>query len=435
MLINFILPYFLACYAAAYSVQQALEGLGFASSNFIVYDSVGNAISSYWSVSEAVLPVTLFLIFILTCIFICMLVCGWLLGKRYGLFLVFTIIIFPGLLSLFGIFPNFNWLPNSFVISGTGYLGGEVGLIILLLMGFLVGWCFIILLNDIFDLRENFRQYYDIMLLLTALVSGVFWVADSANNAIISQQNEVNQNARNASGYLLAQVNKYYEWCRANTLVTESCQWSSRVQEKLNELASMSSTQFSIDGPDDTSSLYLTSNSKNGENEKLLVRKQIASYNAEMCPEKNINSRIAIMYLPTELCQETPVNYCFSFPNMESITYLSTRTALSSECVIPTLVTYTKMQKKMSEQLSDAAFHKHYRWIWFIFLAFIIGGKVANIIVKIMNVDTRSKEEKNRLKKFLFNFITALKNVICYTLIKGRTVLLLSYEKYLKLLG
>ncbi|HEE1420099.1 TPA: hypothetical protein R6697_005335, partial [Klebsiella pneumoniae] len=47
----------------------------------------------------------------------------------------------------------------------------------------------------------------------------------------------------------------------------------------------------------------------------------------------------------------------------------------------------------------------HYRWMWFIAMSFFIGGKIANVMTKIGNVENRGITEKHRVKFILLKIL------------------------------
>jgi hypothetical protein len=57
ILFTFLLPYVSTLLGAAYNIQQALDGLGLHSINFVERDPHGRIVTSYWSAQEAVMPI------------------------------------------------------------------------------------------------------------------------------------------------------------------------------------------------------------------------------------------------------------------------------------------------------------------------------------------------------------------------------------------
>jgi hypothetical protein len=150
LLIKFFYPYIQFLMGAAYSIQQTLEGLGIATSNFLVRDSSGKIINSYWSVSEAVLPtlgILLIYSFLLFCAFC---IAGYCLGRVKGTAIALLVLLSPGLFSTIDLWPAINFIPERFNIGGLGSLGSSVGMISLVCLGLLSGWTLIVVATDFF---------------------------------------------------------------------------------------------------------------------------------------------------------------------------------------------------------------------------------------------------------------------------------------------
>lgn len=120
MIEKFFLPYLKAIRGAAYSIQQSLEGYGLISSNFVEKNIDGRIINSYWSPLEASIVWFFLLLVLATILFLAVLLSSYTLGRRKGLLAGFVIMSIPGLCSIAGFWPEFNFVPRIYVIGGKG---------------------------------------------------------------------------------------------------------------------------------------------------------------------------------------------------------------------------------------------------------------------------------------------------------------------------
>lgn len=81
---NFFFPYIAFLYGAAYSIQQILEGIGLASSNFLERNEKGLIVGSYWSPAEAVTPILGLLLLYSIILFFALLAAGFVIARWRG---------------------------------------------------------------------------------------------------------------------------------------------------------------------------------------------------------------------------------------------------------------------------------------------------------------------------------------------------------------
>lgn len=399
----FFLPYIMFCYSAGYALTQTLDGLGFISTNLIERDSGGQLLSSYWSPGEVAVTlgslIALFILFLLPLT----LMSAWLLARRKGLLICCLLILTPGLLSVLHLLPPLQWAPRIYDIGGTGATGNAVGMGSFVFLGLISGWIFTLFSSDIFSTGEKFRQWTDILLILTALTSGVFWVSDreAQKNRVSSEDTLAEING--AAQYLLSQVKEYSHICRDKQLSEQaSCQWASYVQEQLQRIASTRSSMVKYDIPETLPGFYAVY-TRGAETVRYQdIRKELQEYNHQLCPTQKVSSEVTLISLPSNACQAPPPAYCTALQKGEFATRMGDRTAVANECVLSSILRYRDIL--LSEE-ARSAFSKdepHYRWMWFIVLAFGLGVKVANIMTKLCNVDGRPVSERMRIKYFLF---------------------------------
>lgn len=405
-MMNFLLPYIQFLYGAAFNIQQTLEGYGLASSNFIEHDSAGHITGSYWSPPQAaVFPFVILLMYSFF-LLINLLLSGFILGKWKGFLISLLAIISPGILNLVGFWPQINYLPDSFVIGGTGKLGSELGFIPLPTLGFISGWTLVIIMYDTFKFNEKFRHYYDHFWYCAAILAGVFFVSDSGAIGNLKDLQEENQISRQASLYLLDQVRNYDSFCQNQEIGSKlSCKWASEVQQLLNDYATYDERQFSTSGPKSSNDVYKPLWSKIPVHKILEIRKEIKLYNDLKCPVESMGGNVTKNTSSSGECQQVPFAFCSSFPDkpiglVDKYILLQT-VALASECIVPSLVVSRRHQEKLILIAENNSKKKHQRWLFFALFSIVIGGKVANATTKAAELDKRPEYDRQRLIKLI----------------------------------
>jgi hypothetical protein len=399
---SFFFPYIAFLNGAAYSIQQVLEGIGLASSNFLERNEEGLIVGSYWSPAEAVMPILGLLLLYSIVLFCALLAAGFVIARWRGVTVAIVALAVPGLLNVAGLWPQINYLPDSFYIGGGGSLGSPVGMIPLLILSLLTGWCIIIIVYDTLNLNDKFRGYYDHLWYATALLAGVFFVADSVGTRHASKLVEENQISRAASLYLLNQVQSYDRFCNTQGLAEmPSCTWASDVQQTLNEYAAYGKGIFHQLGPAESAEIYAGIRRSVPEKEIIQIRNEIERYNRTVCPVEELGNGVRQHARPSGVCQRTPSVFCRAFPDgPEGLIdrYVIVRpVALASECIIPTLVASKAKQGDLTVAIASKQKERYQQWWLFIVLAAIVGGKVANSTTKVANMDKRDPRERRCL--------------------------------------
>lgn len=395
MFMKFFEPYFFFLLGAAYNIQQSLEGLGLSSSNFLIRDESGAVISSYFSTQEAAMaPLGLLLLYSIL-LLLALLLSGYVIGRKKGALVVILVAILPGILNMLDMWPVIQYIPHSFSLGGTGELGSVWGFIPITFLGLSTGWTLVVLATDVFNLKSKFRNFYDHLWYLSAILAGLFFVVDDGSTKLNQKLAEAYDDRQHASLYLLSQLKEYDAYCAANELMdTYGCVWASRFQQKLNEYATSYSVVFAQFGPESIEELFHYGNEP-AEDWIVNVRTQIKAYNEEQCPVG------ASQY--SKHCQMIPAKFCTQFPfDSDGLIdqYQSVRLqALSSECILPTLISFKKREAELVDRLREAAMAKHYRWFYFVLFAVFVGGKIATSTTKLFRLDERGTLEKGRSYK------------------------------------
>lgn len=394
---SFFLPYMKFLIGAAYNIQQTLEGLHIWSSSFLVRDTAGHVVDSYWSPIEAMFLPFLGLMILLLGLLVTSSLAGYALASKKGVFVAILLWITPGLLSVLGVLPDFNLVPDTYHIA-TGYLGSPLGLIPLVFMGLLTGWVIVILLTNILKLEDKYRHYYDHVWYAMAVIAGIFFVVDSQNNDIQGDLKETGSQIRQASSYLLKQAHTYEQYCaQKNISDTESCKWASDVQQKLLDYSVDYTSVYWQTGPMSVEDIYVPI--KRDKNLKKIdqIRNELRQFNDLICPKtENRYTR------SSGSCLRTPPQFCVG-KNINADDLLRT-SAIADECVISSLVSLRLKAEALSKKVLVVERNKHIRWFFYILFSILAGGKVANATARA-NQDLSRNDRLVRLLKSMRVFI------------------------------
>lgn len=419
LFIKWFEPYYRFLRGGAYSLEQSFDGLHWMSTNFLVRDDAGEIVGSYWSPDEALaIPFALLLISVLFLLPV-LLAAFYTLHKARGMIFGLIVLIAPGVLNIFGFFPDVNYIPRRYVLDGTGTLGQATGFIPVLILAMLWGWALIILVYDSFNLGERFRQLYDHLWFPTALAAAVFFVADSDSNTTLESVKDHGEVVRAQAGFLLAQVERYDAYCQSNgTPEKVSCKWASDVYHDLYSLKYTSPELFKIFGPKSSTEMYSLRGMNLSAQDVISLRKQISDYNREVCPIKSLGRGARRMAKESSVCQMTPSEFCTAFPDdnkgaFEESSPLDS-VALSTECVVPSLVQARKSVEQMLRESDEIKEGKHYRLFYFVIIAFVLGGKVANSSTKLTGHDALDLPERRRVVKLFPKFFRWITGVVYY---------------------
>lgn len=405
-MILFFYPYIMLCYSAGYALLQTLDGMRVISTNFVETNAQGILLSSYWSPNKVAVALGgCFLeLFILLLPFIFL--SSWILARKKGLIICFVLLIAPGLLSLCHLFPAIQWLPLTYEIGGTGATGNAAGLASLSFIGLLCGWILAIIISDVFATGEKFRQWTDIFLILTAVGNGIFWVSDREVAVGKTAYEETITDINDAAKYLLVQVKDYSRMCDNSGLYEmSSCQWASYIQETLENIASTKSSVIEYVIPENIDTFYKIPEYYNNQVSQDKIRQEFQDYNKKLCPNKALSKTITRLPPPSRWCQAPPPAYCNAIQEGKFKTGMLDRFAVANECVITSLLMYRQVLLKKQARLSLSKNAPHYRWMWFIAMSVFIGGKIANVMTKIGNLENRSITEKHRVKFILLKIL------------------------------
>lgn len=402
---KFLYPYLQFVTGAALSFRQVLEGFEYSRSGFF---------SNYLSgVVFVALILPLVSLLLLPLIF----GAAYTLGRLKGVMIALCLLIAPGVLNLIGLFPDLQYGPPSFSIGGAGVLGSVMGLIPLLVMATAAGWSITILLYDTLKLTDKFRHYYDHFWFLSALAAAIFFVTDNTASNNEKSLSEASRAVQSSSRYLLVQIRRYQDYCRLNGLEsTKSCQWSNYSQWTIGPLAEYAPVLFVQLGPESSREFFQPPREeKISDEDVLVIRRELLEYNQKVCPVTQL-SKDSARYAPlSDSCEAPPFEYCTSWPDgPEGFVdrYIAQRpVAIANECIIPNLVSLKYAMPKLLAGEREAKQVKNYRWLYFIFIALAVGGKVANSSTKLVDFEKRLPEERGIFVKDLRRFAIFLSSL------------------------
>ncbi|BEO39373.1 hypothetical protein SMQE08_34610 [Serratia marcescens] len=397
MLLQFLFPYFMACYSAGFAVLQTLDGLGIVSTNYVEFDNMGHITSSYLSPSQSAQAIASILMWALIIALPFFFISLWILMGMKGVIASLFILVTPGLISILGYFPTIQWLPSRYFIQGTGSVGDATGMFLLISAGLTLGWITTIIISDILSTGEKFRQWSDIFIILTAIANGIFWVSDKDINSVKNQYAETVRDVNNAAQYLLTQTRDYSDMCvRTGITQKASCEWASYIQETLSYIVSLSPGKTELFIPGNMSDFYKIHTRNTEKNTMNEIRKELYDYNRTICPIKNLSAGVRQLSPPSFLCKRTPFAYCNANQNWKYATESLETIAISNECVFSSILNYRLVLERNTKTIMENARTQHYRWLWFIILSMLLGVKIANIMTKIFCFE--KKEHQKRIK-------------------------------------
>jgi hypothetical protein len=399
---NFFHPYIKFLHGAAYNLHQILEGLGVVSSTFTGRNDAGQITGTYWSPDEAMVLMLGYLMMLSLLLIPLLAAAAFTVSKKRGVLIFFALLFLPGVLNCLGLFPIINYLPIRYTINGVGKLGSEVGLIPLLMLCALTGWGVMVLIYDNLNLTERARQLYDHFWFPLALVAAVFFVADNGANEDAALLKEATASIQDTSAFLLSQIRRYDDYCKANGLGSlKSCQWSSDSQWTFTRINEGEAGYFIGYAPDDSKGFYAANRRTISDDDVIAIRKEINDYNQRLCPVKHFSNGMSRSSPLSSTCEYVPHAYCSVNPDgppgLVDKNISSHTVALASECIVPWLAGAKPSLKQLSALVSQHDKAKNQRWLYFLAVAVAVGAKVALATTKLCLIDARPAADRRRV--------------------------------------
>lgn len=243
----------------------------------------------------------------------------------------------------------------------------------LAIIALLSGWITVVILTDMLNLQDRFRHAYDHLWYSMAILAGLFFVADAGNSHEVRDLQNTAKNVQQASSYLLGQVRGYVKYCESASIEQKaSCIWANDIQQTLTDYTVYDEHLYWQLGPKSLSDLY--SPIRGDMKVASKIRSELRTFNQMQCPVST-NRHTP----PSNTCQRPPSIFC---TGTEDANHMIWTVAVSNECVIPTLVQLRSKMEKQVTNVESAARTSHARWVFYLFIAFLAGGKVANATAK-----------------------------------------------------
>jgi len=156
-------------------------------------------------------------------------------------------------------------------------------------------------------------------------------------------------------------------------------------------------------GPKTTADIYAPHDSHPDKARIDQIRTELELYNSALCPVTDLGKGVK-QYSLTALCRMPPASFCNAFQEplhgKENRDALLGSNAISSECLIPTLVMLRARLERVSDTVAKDKYMKHYRWIFYLFLSFVAGGKIAGSTLKVIEFNRRKEVDFRRTLRF-----------------------------------
>ena len=393
----FLQPYLQFLLGAAYNVQQTLEGLHIWTAGFAVRDKADRIVGGYWSATEAVaVPFGMLLLYAIALAPALVLAVRFAFGRR-AMWMLWLAAITPGVLALMGAYPTIRWTPASYIV-GSGDLGEPMGMLAVLLLGLMSGWVIVVAATGFLRLGDRFRHSYDHVWYAIGVVAGCLFVMDLNSARDVASLREANQVSKGESAYLLAQVRRFAAVCdRDASRYPHACPWAAGVQGRLSEYAHEGDHFFFEFGPANSAEVYAADVRRDAADAPA-VRKELVAYNDLECPVTSLGGGFSQSSPVSARCEAPPEEYCAAFPETlgsdDMRSFVLRPVAIANECIVPTLIQQRRVQSGLRGQVDTATSGRHIRWMFFIFLSVLAGGKVANASMRLREAAEKSRKER-----------------------------------------
>lgn len=364
--ITFISPYVKICTLAGWGLAQNLEGLGL----FKYFNSpqiqVGEHALYVLNLNPAVGVAQI--AFLLTCslafTFFLSLRAAFYLGKKIG-WICLLLWITPGLLAIFGVPFDIAPLGPDVFRLGRGFPGGAGPAGANLFLSFAFGWSAIMLIG-IFWPRDRFKNIYDHIWYPLGLVAALYFVIDSALPFYKADTENTDQAIARTIDLYSTSVNQLLPLCQRERLI-------SNLAPRLCNLASKMPGRIKVD-------LELNHVNKTTLKDSDWIRllaqdplliKEIGSLNQQACTERAWRSA----------CKTIPIDVALRSEDIDK-PYL-----FPPEAYAQALMSYAESQDRVANKIHEIEEDRNIRYFAFLLVAFLAGGKVANVSRALLKSD------------------------------------------------
>lgn len=419
MLADFFSPYVNMIMGGAYNIQQLSEG---AAISFVPCSTRSPSEAILASCLSPAVPLNLIvgsLELLVVALIVALLIAGYVLNGKRGACAMLFVIALPGALGLVGVLPETNLAPDTIYLGGVGHLGRAGGFAVLMLIALLSGWALVVISYGLFRLTGNFRNYYDHIWYCAIVLTGAFFVYDVGLNKTHEDLQQENTVSQKASMYLRQQAKDYFQHCQQRGIQgIESCQWAAGVQQKLSEYANYNPTLAVSLGPKDDLEIYFQYPRAGSQEQSLKIRKQIEEYNTTVCPMTGTRGGGVQLPLASSICQRPPAVFCTAYPSpsegLIDRDVIDRPVALASECIVPMLVQSRLKQEMLIQKVKSSKYNLRMRWLTFLALSFVAGGKIANATSKIASLDDTKGRQRRSIFGSVAKFLSFFKKHILW---------------------
>jgi hypothetical protein len=200
--------------------------------------------------------------------------------------------------------------------------------------------------------------------------------------------------------------------------ISGEAHWAANIQQKLLDYSTQGAKLYRDFGPQSSADIYSIYGQNIEARKVAAIRVEIESYNSTICPVTQLGPG-AWQHTQSARCLMTPAEYCFAYPdplNGRIKTQMGDTAALSSECIIPSLVALRARQEKLLQKTSEDLQAKHYRWIYYLFFSIVVGGKIATSTVKLFSIHRRTAEESRRSCYLIKRCVAVISKIFLYSL-------------------
>ncbi|HEY0035848.1 MAG TPA: hypothetical protein VGB66_04125 [Longimicrobium sp.] len=353
---DFLLPYVGVAFTAAYSLAQNLQALGVDSAWAGIYIDVQSMILGYGG--AVLLAMALTAVLTLT---------AAAFVSRSLLYASVVLWAAPGLAAIGGriILPIEG--PATFVI-GEGHPGTTWGTAYVAGLLFLFGWAALTIVMGLLNTEKKFKYAYDHIWYVAGLTAAVFFVQGMNAARSTTELDEAERTFQAASKTLYDQLRELRSICvsrgSADAVYRPNAELCSWAKAAVREVWTLMNHPASFRDPELKPTVERIASAgctddDSGCAARILAR--IAEYNRELCKPAD----------PAPACSELP----FELTRFAKLSF--DHYALNPEAIVPTMGVYWSLSKKASEAQRELARVDHLRWVYLVFFAAVIGGKVA----------------------------------------------------------
>lgn len=353
-MLSFFEPYFMVAYSGAYALLQNLQGLGW----LTIWHG------PYIDLDGTIKPLAGFYFICILLVIFFNIIASFVFSKKFS-WIVISFWLSPGVLSLVGFEVFEPVIPEAYII-GSGHLGTSVGALINASIVFVFSWSLATLCLHSWRAGKKSKAAFDHIWYVFGLSALAFFVLDTGTSRYNEQLTNSKEKLLEATNLLSVQISIINEYCDDEVFNTEFgtlCVWSKSINWYLNRI---SDSGFFYEQDEDKPTL-----------EKLLSVSN--SVNASQVAQniKRLNTYCSNDPKFTD-CVEIPLYLNQNPAIIDGSVSIYSKYLVPISALAPTIEHYWTETVKLSRKIKKSEIAPHKRWVFFMFLAFLVGIKVAN---------------------------------------------------------